>query len=150
MRTGFTQRYRTLSEYDQNILPYRVGANATFSGVEASDETLRWLWEKKVAVVGSDNLAFESAPTGSGSVNIDGRSLHQIFIGGWGQSIGEFEILSRTICWMILMGRSVELLDLEQLSETCRRLGRFTFFFTMQSLNVHGGIASPPNAMALM
>jgi len=59
------------------------------------------------------------------------RSLHQIFIGGWGQSI-------------------VELLDLEKLAAKCKELGRYSFFVTIQTLDVVSGIASPPNAMAIL
>jgi hypothetical protein len=36
------------------------------------------------------------------------------------------------------------------LAEECRRLGRWTFFFTSEPLNVIGGIASPPNALAIL
>lgn len=47
----------------------------------ASDDSLAWLWEKKLAFVGADNPAFESVPFNK---TIDGtpRSLHQVFIGG--------------------------------------------------------------------
>lgn len=50
---------------------------------------------------------------------------------GWGQSIVEF-------------------LDLEYLAERLHSLGRSTFFITIQNLNVESGIASPPNAMAIL
>ncbi|KAK6988407.1 hypothetical protein R3P38DRAFT_3332065 [Favolaschia claudopus] len=95
-------------------------------------DMLRWLWEKKLSLVGSDNPAFESLPNLPGEV-IDGemRSLHQVFIGGWGMSIVEF-------------------LNLEELAQTCHELGRYSFFFTIQNLNIPGGIASPPNAMAIV
>jgi len=59
------------------------------------------------------------------------RSLHQIFIGGWGQSI-------------------IELLDLETLAEKLHEHGRSTFFLTIQNLNILSGIASPPNALAIL
>jgi hypothetical protein len=44
----------------------------------------------------------------------------------------------------------VEFLDLENLAEACHELNRYSFFFTIQNLNVIGGIASPPNAMAIL
>ncbi|KAJ7764003.1 hypothetical protein DFH07DRAFT_812306 [Mycena maculata] len=55
-------------------------------GMEASDSMLRWLWKKKLSLVGTDNPAFESVPF---NATIDGvpRALHQVFIRGWGQSI---------------------------------------------------------------
>lgn len=50
---------------------------------------------------------------------------------GWGQSILEF-------------------LDLELLAPALHQLGRSTFFLTIQNLNVVAGIASPPNALAII
>jgi hypothetical protein len=80
--------------------------------------------------VGADNPAFEKLPFNS---TIDGveRRLHQIVIRGWGVSIVEF-------------------LDLESLSQELHRLGRSTLFVTMENLNVRSGIASPPNALAIL
>ncbi|KAJ7268007.1 hypothetical protein C8J57DRAFT_1326368 [Mycena rebaudengoi] len=128
VRTGFTKQYLALPLHEQSILPYREERD--FIGVEASDKTLRWLWEKKLALVGSDNPAFESMPFNATIGGVP-RSLHQVFIGGWGQSIVEF-------------------LNLENLAVACHQLKRYTFFFSLQNLNVVGGIASPPNAMAIM
>ncbi|KAJ7136739.1 hypothetical protein C8R44DRAFT_868861 [Mycena epipterygia] len=127
VRTGWTKQYVALSVHDQDVLPF---AEAEWVGIEASDATLRWLWDKKLSIVGSDNPTFESAPL---NTTIDGvpRSLHQVFLGGWGQSIVEF-------------------LNLEDLAVACHELKRYSFFFTLQNLNIVGGIASPPNAMAIM
>jgi len=50
---------------------------------------------------------------------------------GWGQSIVEF-------------------LDLETLAEELHALNRSTFFLTIQNLNIKSGIASPPNALAIL
>ncbi|KAJ7905876.1 hypothetical protein B0H13DRAFT_2508468 [Mycena leptocephala] len=130
VRTGFTKQYAALSLHEQDVLPYREGADMQWVGVEASDATLRWLWEKKLALVGSDNPTFERAPLNTTILGMP-RTLHEVFIGGWGMSIVEF-------------------LDLEQLAAACHELKRYSFFFSLQNLNVLGGIASPPNAMAIM
>ncbi|KAJ7193468.1 hypothetical protein GGX14DRAFT_588782 [Mycena pura] len=130
VRTSFMKQYTALSAHAQTVLPFRAGAAVQWVGVEASDATLRWLWDKKVALVGADNPTFESAPL-SGVIDGAVRNLHMVFIGGWGQSIVEF-------------------MDLEELAATCHALKRFHFFFTLQNLNVVGGIASPPNAMAIL
>ncbi|KAF5373101.1 hypothetical protein D9758_001458 [Tetrapyrgos nigripes] len=127
IRTGFGKQYAALPKHEQMIVPFRE--NSTIIGVETSDKTLAWIWEKKLALVGADNFSFEAFPTVRRVQ--DGRGLHEVFISGWGQNI-------------------VELLDLEKLAETCHRLSRFTFFFTIQVLNVGGGVASPPNAMAIL
>lgn len=44
----------------------------------------------------------------------------------------------------------MEFLDLEFLAEKLHELNRSTFFLTVQNLNVVSGIASPPNAMAII
>ncbi|KAF7341161.1 putative cyclase [Mycena venus] len=145
VRTGFTQQYLALSAHEQGVLPY---GDDTFIGMEASDEMLRWLWDKKLALVGGDNPAFESLPLGLGFIDGVQRSLHQVFIGGWGQSIGAF-----MDCWhevTLMNTATVEFLNLENLAAACDELKRYSFFFTIQNLNVVGGIASPPNAMAIL
>ena len=79
------------------------------------------VWE--LLTVGSPG--YECGPSRSGI------SLHQIFLAGWGMSIGEF-------------------FDLQKLSRECERLRRWTFLFTSMPLNVVGGIASLPNAQAIL
>ena len=49
--------------------------------MNASDDSLAWLWEKKLSLVGADNPAFESLPFDK-SIGGVPRSLHQVFIGG--------------------------------------------------------------------
>ena len=76
--------------------------------------------------------------------------LHEWLLAGWGMPIGE-------------------LFDLEMLSEECRRRKRYTFFFSsvplkvgrghadmgitenmsLTELQVPGGVASPPNGVAI-
>jgi hypothetical protein len=58
-------------------------------------------------------------------------SIHETFLGGWGLPIGE-------------------LFDTRQLAKKCKELNQYTFFFTSMVLNVPGGIASPPNAQAIL
>lgn len=127
VRTGWVRQYNALTREEQQVLPYGPG---NWIGMIANDDSASWLWEKKLALVGADNPAFESTPF-NGTVDGTPRSLHQVFIGGWGQSIVEF-------------------LDLERLSEQLHNSGRSTFFLTIQTLNVVSGIASPPNALALL
>jgi hypothetical protein len=54
-----------------------------------------------------------------------------VFLAGWGLPLGE-------------------LFDLRKLSEVCHRLNKYTFFFTSCGLNLEGGIATPPNAQAIL
>ncbi|ESK83624.1 hypothetical protein Moror_12034 [Moniliophthora roreri MCA 2997] len=128
VRTGFMKQYSALPVHEQNVLPYE-GNDAI--GIEASEDTLRWIWEKKVGLVGADNPAFEVLPNTGTIIGGHERSLHQIFIAGWGLNIVEF-------------------LDLEGLTEECHKHAKYSFFFTIQNLNIAGGVASPPNALAIL
>jgi hypothetical protein len=58
-------------------------------------------------------------------------SIHEVFLAGWGMPIGE-------------------LFDLRELSAACTRVKQWTFLFTSMVLNIEGGIASPPNAQAIL
>lgn len=57
--------------------------------------------------------------------------LHETLLSGFGMPIGE-------------------LMDLKELAAACKRAKRWTFFFTSQPLNVVGGVASPPNGLAIL
>ena len=57
-------------------------------------------------------------------------SLHEVLLAGWGMPIGE-------------------LFDLEKLAEHCRKEKRWSFFVTSEVCNVPGGVASPPNILAI-
>lgn len=98
VRTGWVQAYNNLTKREQQVLPLRSDEDSKHIGILASDESGAWFWEKKLALVGADNPAFEAIPF-AGTFGGDERSFHQIFIGGWGQSIVEFldlEALAKT------------------------------------------------------
>ncbi|KAI1337025.1 hypothetical protein F5Y15DRAFT_167350 [Xylariaceae sp. FL0016] len=107
--------------------------NPGFLGLEATPESLRWLWESQFAAVASDAIAFEQAPI-DGPLSVHAASpdfnMHQWCLAGWGLPIGE-------LFW------------LEDLADTCQRLGRWSFFVSSMPLKVPGGVASPPNAVAI-
>lgn len=97
-----------------------------FSGLSADDDVVRFLWEHRVAAVGADNPAVESAP---GDPRIG--SLHRKLIPGLGMPFAE-------------------LLDLELLAERCEEIGAHDFFFTAAPLNLPGGASSTANAIAVL
>lgn len=84
---------------------------------------LEFLWDSQFAAVAGDCPGFEAWPPTE-------QAMHQILLSGFGMPIGE-------------------LFDLEELSRECEKQQRWTFFFTSQVLNVRGGVASPPNAIAI-
>lgn len=135
VRVGFTVAYDSLDAAAQHALIERPAPD--YLGMDPSVATLRWLWESGFAAVASDAPTFEQAPVqGSwGGEDLeervkDGGLLHQVLLSGWGVPIGE-------------------LFDLEALSEACKRHGRRTFFVSSVPLKVRGGVASPPNAVAI-
>lgn len=78
-RTGWLKKFNTLNATEAETLPWLFSGESV--GFEASDESAQWLWEKKLALVGADNPAFESLPMDKTIGGVP-RSLHQIFIGG--------------------------------------------------------------------
>lgn len=95
-------------------------------GLEACPELFAFLWDKQIAAVAGDSRSFEAWPV---SEEWKEWHLHQWLLAWWGMPIGEL--------W-----------DLERLSEVCGRLGRWMFFLMSAPMNVPGGVASPPNALA--
>ncbi|RYO80309.1 hypothetical protein DL762_007722 [Monosporascus cannonballus] len=120
VRVGFVRAYEELPSEEHDGLFTK--ADSRFVGLEATQDSLRWLWEKQFAAVVSDSPAFERGPI-NGPFNHPDVNIHQWCLAGWGMPIGE-------------------LFDLERLAQECRRLGRWSFF-------VPGGVASPPNAVAI-
>ncbi|KAL6150811.1 hypothetical protein ACJBU6_11079 [Exserohilum turcicum] len=141
LRTGFTRDYYKLSAEEQKALRDRT---PDYLGVRSDRKSLQWLWESGFAAVASDAVSFEMAPiagphTAPGGVWANepweqemqgGGLLHQWMIGGWGVMIGE-------------------MFDLEALCEKSAELNRSTCFVSSVPLKVPGGVASPPNAVAI-
>lgn len=142
IRSGFTKKYESLTPAEEESLPARK--EGTFVGVESSLETARWLWENQFSAVAGDMPGFEQSPIWNSEVQ-----LHQWLLAGWGMPIGE-------------------MFYLEDLARECERLGRKTFFISSMPLKVSlspasvpcrhadqeqkvpGGVASPPNAVAIL
>jgi len=95
-------------------------------GCQAGRELLESLWEKRIAAVVGDSRSFESWPCDGPEKELQ---LHQWLLAGWGMPVGEL--------W-----------NLEALSELCARLKRWRSFLTSSLMDIEGGVASPPNALA--
>lgn len=143
IRSGYTQAYERLDDAGRKAIPKRE--IQAFVGIDPSVEMLRWIWESGFAAVAGDTPSFERAPVekqwaAGGEQAWAGQSwaeemqwgglLHQFLLGGWGVPIGE-------------------MFDLEALSAKCKELERWTFFLSSVPLKVPGGVASPPNAVAI-
>ncbi|KAI9703543.1 MAG: hypothetical protein M1820_005847 [Bogoriella megaspora] len=118
---GFMDRFRKASRAD--IEAVRAVQPPNFTGVEQSEDVLDWIWNNFSAVAG-DQPAFECWPSQREFM------LHEVLLAGWGCPIGE-------------------LFDLEALAEECGRQKRWSFFLTSEVCNVPGGVASPPNILAI-
>jgi len=74
IRVGLTAAYGRLSIQDQSNSPNRDAQGIL--GLEATKESLRWLWENRFAAVASDSPSFERGPVG-GSYNDHDVTIHQ-------------------------------------------------------------------------
>ncbi|KAK2624960.1 hypothetical protein QTJ16_005329 [Diplocarpon rosae] len=124
IHTGFVSEFTALSE--EAASAYAANLAPPAIGVKACEESLRWIWEKEFAAVAGDMPAFEAMPFQSTT-----HWIHEWVLAGWGMPIGE-------------------LFDLEKLASECARLKKWTFFFSSVPLNVPGGVASPPNGVAIL
>ena len=88
-----------------------------------TDGAVEFLWSN-FAAAGADHPSFEAWPTQKD------WSLHEVMLGGWGMPIGE-------------------LFDLERVAKHCKEIGRWSFFLVSEPCNVPGGVASPPNSLAI-
>ncbi|CAI7583405.1 unnamed protein product [Penicillium manginii] len=127
IRCGFTAAYNGLDDEQREAIPQR--ASPDFSGVEATEGMVRWLWDQQFAAVAGDAPSFERAPIRGSHADSD-FNLHEWVLAGWGTPIGE-------------------MFDLEKLSQHCKATGRYSFFLSSMPLKVVGGVASPPNAFAI-
>lgn len=123
IRTGWTTEYGKLEQESRAKLAESLPPSAI--GLESSETTLRWLWENDFAAVAGDQPALEAWPCQNQDF-----WLHEWLLAGWSMPIGE-------------------LFDLQQLSDECKKRNRYTFFFSSVPLKVKGGVASPPNSVAI-
>ncbi|KAH8660055.1 putative cyclase-domain-containing protein [Xylariales sp. PMI_506] len=128
IRVGFTARYSALTVAAQEAFPNREPGGLL--GLEASRDSLSWLWNNEFAAIASDSPSFERGPA-TGPYNDPDVSLHQWCLAGWGLPLGE-------------------MFDLEELTRACRERNRWTFFLCSLPLRIPEGVASPGNAVAIM
>ena len=147
VRSGFTRGLQTSPEKQEELL----GTHRTV-GVEGSEKTARWVWNRHFAAVAGDAIAFENLPP----TNEDGS---EGTIGGLGGCLhvslhNQFQwLIALTVLhqyFLGLFGLNIgELWDLEKLSQLCSQKKRYSFLLTSCPLNVPGSVGSPPNAIAI-
>ncbi|TVY14778.1 hypothetical protein LARI1_G007478 [Lachnellula arida] len=123
VRSGLTKWFNEASDEDRDS--YFTNPMKAAVGIAPTPETVSWVWDHHFSAVAGDTLAWEHVPYSTNTL-----SFHTYLLAFWGTPIGEL--------W-----------DLENLAEICHKLGRYSFFLSSVPLNVPGGVASPPNAVAV-
>ncbi len=126
LRTGWIEWYDGLNGEQRRQIA-QPGA-LQIAGLDQNEESLRFLWDNHFAAIGSDNPDFEAYPPQKDGQ--PGEMMHSTIIGLWGMPIGE-------------------MFKLDALASACTTDRRYEFFFTSAPLNKLGGVASPPNALAI-
>lgn len=121
MRTGFVKWHDTA---DDATRAHGTRDTHRMIGLANNETTVRWLYDHHFAAVAGDTMGFEAWPFPSDCC------LHEWLLVRWGTPIGEL--------W-----------DLEALAAECKKNKRWSFFMTSAPLRVVGGVASPPNAIAI-
>jgi len=124
VRTGWMEAYEQLSAEGKRALAPMDKLEAM--GVEASREMVAWLWNNRVAAVGTDCPSVEAFPFDF----MDEGALHYRALPLLGLPLGE-------------------LFTLKPLAEDCAADKRYEFMLVSAPLNLEGGIASPPNAVVI-
>jgi hypothetical protein len=99
------------------------------------------LWDLHIAAVAADNPALEvwPPPLFTGPHLDPETATPEDLIGGF-----------LHLSLLPLLGLPIgELFDLDGLAADCEERGRYDCLFTSAPLNVHAGVASPPNALAI-
>ncbi|KAH8659793.1 hypothetical protein BX600DRAFT_383310 [Xylariales sp. PMI_506] len=125
IRSGLIKKLEALRPEDLEAY-MAIEPEPPVMGLESGEPMLRWLWESEFAAVAGDMMTLEAQPCVSPT-----HVMHEWMIAGWGMPIGE-------------------LFDLEKLAAECRRIRKWSFFFSSMPLKVPGGIASPPNGVAIL
>lgn len=124
VRTGWMETYEQASaEKKRDLAPMEKLASI---GIEASREMVEWLWNSHVAAIGTDCPAVEAFPFNFA----DASALHYRTLPLLGLPLGELFVLA-------------------PLAEDCAADRRYEFMLVSAPLHIDGGIASPPNAVAI-
>jgi kynurenine formamidase len=137
VRTGWLTWYRGLDAAGRRACAETLGC----CGLRPSDELFAFLWDHHVAAVSTDTPALEPWPIGAHLDKAARRSLRDA--GRVDLVFGHFAILA-------LLGIPIgELFDLDTWAAAAGRDGRCDALFVSAPLIVTGGVASPPNALAI-
>ncbi len=124
VRTGWMEAYEGCPEAQKASMT--AFENVRSIGIEPSRESVAWLWDHRVAALGTDCPAVEPMPFERG----DEGALHYRALPLLGLPLGELFVLG-------------------PLADDCAADERYEFMLVSAPLLLEGGIASPPNAVAI-
>jgi kynurenine formamidase len=124
IRTGWMQAYERASDAQKKAMAPLEALKSC--GIEDTREMVAWFWDNRVAAVGTDCPAVEPWPWDFR----DEGALHYRTLSLLGLPIGEQFVL-------------------DPLAEDCAADGRYEFMMVSVPMNLEGGIATPPNAVAI-
>jgi kynurenine formamidase len=141
LRTGWLSWYRSLDARGRADTASSLKA----PGIRPGVATAKWMWDRHVAALAADNPAVEVWPLGSLLGDLDPEQRRAMR----NDPDAAPEIFVHTALLPLLGLPLGELWDLDPLADDCAADGTYEFLFTSAPLNVRGGVASPPNALAI-
>jgi len=124
IHTGWMESYEQCSAEHKGSLSSFENVKAV--GIEATREIAAWLWDQRVAAIGTDCPGVEPLPADFSDPGI----LHYRALPLLGLPLGELFVLA-------------------SLAEDCARDRRYEFMVVSAPMVLEGGIATPPNAVAI-
>ncbi len=124
VRTGWMESYEQCTPEQRHHLS--SFENIKSIGIEAAREMVAWLWDHRVAAIGTDCPAVEPLPSDFADEGI----LHYRALPLLGLPLGELFVLA-------------------PLAEDCSQDRRYEFMVVSAPMVLEGGIATPPNAVAI-
>ncbi len=124
VRTGWMGAYLKTSDADKKAMAPLEALKAC--GIESTSAMVGWLWDSRIAAIGTDCPAVEPWPW---SFQDEG-ALHYRTLSMLGLPLGEQFVL-------------------DELAADCAADGRYEFLLVSVPMHLEGGIASPPNAVAI-
>ncbi|MGH6989141.1 MAG: cyclase family protein [Stellaceae bacterium] len=124
VRTGWMEAYEAASEAEKRAMAPMDKLKSV--GVEASRELVAWLWDHRIAAIGTDTPAAEPWPWGL----TDPDALHHRAIPLIGLPLGEQFVL-------------------KPLARDCAGDGTYEFMVVAVPINLDSGIATPANTVVI-
>jgi len=124
VRMGWMESYEQCTPEQKR--PLALFENVKAAGIDATEEMVAWLWDQRVAAIGTDCPGVEALPADFS----DERILHYRALPLLGLPLAELFVLA-------------------SLAEDCARDRRYEFMLVSAPMVLEGGIATPPNAVAI-